>query len=59
VVPKDVSKDKEKWEKRKAELIGEVEVKFDIMLKQAQEMQLDEDLKELDSPRDEKRDEEE
>lgn len=50
VVPKDNTAAREKWEKKKAELIGDVENKFGDMLKKAEEMRLDEDLKELDSP---------
>jgi hypothetical protein len=51
VVPKENAAAKTRWEQRKAELISEVEVQFNAIMKKEEEQRMKDEFRELDSPR--------
>jgi len=51
VLPKDTEAIKVKWEKKKSQMISEVELKFQKVLEEAEKYKMDEELADLDSPK--------
>lgn len=50
-MPKDNEAIKSKWDKKKAEMISEVELRFQKVLEEAERNKQDEELADLDSPK--------